>query len=463
MKFIVLNGSPKGEKSLTLQYVKYLKKISKEHDFKVLHIASQINKIEKDEELFNGMIDDIKSCDGVLWAFPLYVFLVCSQYKRFIELIFERNVQEAFENKYAASLSTSIHFYDHTANNYIHAISEDLNMKFVDYYSADMYDLLDAGKRKKLACFFQLFTDAIHKNQDSIKKYKPVKPNRLMYKPQLEEKTIDTSHKKIIVVADLQEEEHNIKKMVNQFSHILNHNVEIINLNTLSIKGGCMGCLRCAYDNQCFYEGKDGFIDVYKEKLMTADILLFAGAIKDRYLSARWKMFFDRGFFNTHTPSLIGKQIGFIISGSLQQIPDLQEILQAYVEWQGSNLCGIVTDEYEDSSEVDRALYHLASQSMYYAKKAYIRSSTFLGIGGMKIFRDDMWGRLRFPFIADHKYYKENGIYNDFPQKDYPSRFKNGFLSLMAKIPTIRDEIYKKRIKDEMIKPFQKFIDNINA
>ena len=30
--------------------------------------------------------------------------------------------------------------------------------------------------------------------------------------------------------------------------------------------------------------------------------------IVDRYLSSRWKMFFDRIFFNTHTPVLVGKQ-----------------------------------------------------------------------------------------------------------------------------------------------------------
>ncbi len=246
--------------------------------------------------------------------------------------------------------------------------------------------------------------------------------------------------------------------MVNQFTHTLNGKIELVNINTLSIKGGCIGCIRCGYNNQCFYEGNDGFIDFYKEKLMPADIILFAGVIKDRYLSARWKMFFDRSFFNTHTPSLKGKQIGFIISGPLQQLPNLQEILHAYVEEQGANLCGIATDEYEDSREVDKVLYSLASQSIRYSEKKYIRTSTFLGIGGMKIFRDDMWGKLRFPFIADHKYYKKNGMY-DFPQKNYKSRIMNGILCLITKIPSIREDIYKKRMKDGMIKPFHKFLE----
>jgi hypothetical protein len=63
-------------------------------------------------------------------AFPLYFLLVPSNYKRFIELIWERGAEAAFKGKYAASLSTSIHFYDHIVHNYINAISEDLDMKF---------------------------------------------------------------------------------------------------------------------------------------------------------------------------------------------------------------------------------------------------------------------------------------------------------------------------------------------
>ena len=45
-----------------------------------------------------------------------------------------------------------------------------------------------------------------------------------------------------------------------------------------------------------------GYIEFYNAKVRQADILVFAGAIRDRYLSSTWKTFFDRSFFNTHTP-----------------------------------------------------------------------------------------------------------------------------------------------------------------
>ncbi len=110
------------------------------------------------------------------------------------------------------------------------------------------------------------------------------------------------------------------------------------------VNGTCLGCIQCGYDNECVYEGKDNYIDFYNTKVKSADILVWAGTIKDRYLSAIWKTFFDRSFFNGHTPSLIGKQIAFIISGPLSQVPNLRQILEAYVEIQHANLVDFITD-----------------------------------------------------------------------------------------------------------------------
>lgn len=79
-------------------------------------------------------------------------------------------------------------------------------------------------------------------------------------------------------------------------------------------------------------------------------------------------------------------------------------------------------------------------------------------MGGKKVTRDDIYGQLRFPFRADHNFYKENGLY-DFPQKDYKSRFTNSMMMLLSRIPSIRKEIYIKRKKTEMIKPLQKVLE----
>ena len=458
MRISVLNGSPKGDLSVTMQYVHFIRKRFPQHDLKVFNIAQQIKKIEKDEKAFQEIIDDVKSSQAVLWAFPLYVFLVPSQFKRFIELISERGVKEAFQRRYTAVLTTSIHFFDHTAHNYMHAICDDLDMKYVGAFSADMYDLLKEREREKLVMFAGNFLEAVQNRTLTSKSFEPLTYRKFDYIPGDVEKKIDDRGKKIVILTDSEDDQTNLLRMIDRLRGSFSDPVEMINLNHLDIKGGCLGCIRCGHDNTCIYQDKDEFVQFYNTKLKTADILIFAGMIRDRYLSSKWKQFFDRAFFNTHTPSLVGKQIGLIISGPLSQIPNLRQILEAYTEWQQANLVDVITDEHGDSIEMDALLQSFAERLIHLADERYVKPATFLGVGGMKIFRDDVWGRLRFPFRADDRFYKKHGIY-DFPQKDYKARIMNRVLILLTKIPSMRKEIYVNRIKTEMIKPFQKIIE----
>ena len=458
MKITVLNGSPKGGLSATMQYVHFIQKKYPQHELKIFHVSQQIKRVENNEEAFQEIMDEVGSSDGVLWAFPLYYFLVASQYKRFIELIFERRMERVFKNRYAAVLTTSIHFFDHTAHNYTRAICDDLDMRVAGSFSAGMYDLLKGGNRDRLRLFGEAFFRAIEERIPTSKVYRPVTWRALNYAPGLMESKVEGGGKKILLVIDSENRQENLIRMAEQFRKAFSCETEMINLQGVDMKGGCLGCLQCGYDHTCAYTGKDEFIEFYNTKLKTADIVVFAGEIKDRYLSSRWKMFFDRSFFNTHTPSLSGKQIGFIVSGPLSQIPNLRQILEAYTDWQQANLVDIVTDEYEDSAVIDGLLQKLATGLVWFAERSYIQPRTFLGIGGMRIFRDDVWGRLRFPFRADHQFYKKHGIY-DFPQKDYKGRIVSQILLLLTKIPTIRKEIYHKRMKEEMIKPLQKALE----
>jgi hypothetical protein len=190
----------------------------------------------------------------------------------------------------------------------------------------------------------------------------------------------------------------------------------------------------------------------------TADILVLAGSIQDRYLSSRWKMVFDRSFFNNHVPVLRGKQVGFIISGPLRQVPNLRQALEGYIEVQQAGAVDFITDESGDSAEIDALLQSLSERMIRFADDGYIKPTSFLGVGGKKVFRDDIYGWLRFPFRADHRFYKNNGLY-DFPQKDYKSRLHSAFMALLIRIPKIRKEIYIKRMKTDMIKPLQKVLE----
>ena len=161
MKIAVLNGSPKGPVSVTMQYVSYITKRHPEHELKVFHVAQKVHVLEKEPGRFEAIIEEIRRSDGVLWAFPLYILLVSSQYKRFIELIGERKAGGAFAGRYAAALSTSINFYDNTAHAYIRGISEDLGLKYLGFYSASMHDLMKKTEQERLELFARSFFQGI--------------------------------------------------------------------------------------------------------------------------------------------------------------------------------------------------------------------------------------------------------------------------------------------------------------
>lgn len=458
MKVVVFNGSPKGELSVTLQYVRYLQKKFPQHEFTIYPIAQQINKLERDAQAFGQIMDEVRHTDAVIWAFPLYFLLVCSQYKRFIELIREKNEASAFAGKYAASLSTSIHFFDHTAHNYIHAICDDLQMKYLGAYSAEMYDLMRGKERRRLLGFAESFFDSVSRQIPVARVYPPLSFSDFHYQPGTSTASVDTGNKQLLILTDEKKESGNLWPMVQSFKGNFRQNVDVVCLSDIDIKGGCLGCCRCGLNNICTYEGKDGFIDFYNTRVKKADVVVFAGAIHDRYLSSRWKTYFDRSFFNTHTPTLKGKQIAFLIAGPLGQIPNLRQILVAYGEFQEANLVGIVTDEAGDSREIDQLLKELAVSLVRPAVEGYTRPMTFLGVGGRKIFRDEVWGKLRFVFQSDHRYYKAHGLY-DFPYKNFKMRRMNLLMTMLTKIPPFRKKFIKV-LKEQMVKPLQGVVEN---
>ncbi len=78
MNIVVLNGSPKGDLSITLQYIRYAAKKYPNDSFQYFPVAQNIRKLEKNEAAFREVTDAVKKADAVIWSFPLYFLLVCS-------------------------------------------------------------------------------------------------------------------------------------------------------------------------------------------------------------------------------------------------------------------------------------------------------------------------------------------------------------------------------------------------
>ena len=136
MKVLVINGSPKGDYSTTLQTVKYLEILFPGHCFEYINAGAQIRLFENDMTL---ALQALESADLLIFSYPVYTFLVPSQLHRFIELIKTSGID--LRGKFATQITTSKHFYDTTAHAFICENCMDLGMKYIKGLSADMDDL----------------------------------------------------------------------------------------------------------------------------------------------------------------------------------------------------------------------------------------------------------------------------------------------------------------------------------
>jgi len=60
MRIVVLNGSPKGKSSITLQYAAYIQERFPQHEFRIVHVSQHIKQIERDHEAFQEIIDEVR-------------------------------------------------------------------------------------------------------------------------------------------------------------------------------------------------------------------------------------------------------------------------------------------------------------------------------------------------------------------------------------------------------------------
>ena len=435
-----------------MQYVEYLRRRYPDVVIDIRQPAQRIRKLESDENAFSELMDAVEQADAVLWAFPLYYMSACSGYHRFVELVEKRGSQARFARKPAASLTTSIHFYDNTTRDWIRSVCESWDMAFVDDHAAAMDDLIQPAGRKALEGFFANFVAAA---LDGAPGNPAVSAARRNAGPLLT-RTADafplTTGRRVVVITDTADG--NLGAMVSRFHSNLAERSDLIDLRNLKTAGGCMGCLRCGPSNECRYGDTDDIIGTYKDRIIPAELYVMAMSITGRWHSWMWKQFIERGFYRTHQQIHEGKQIAIILSGSLAATPALREALTAYVECMGANLVGIVTDESGRPEEIDTALDELVRKSVRALELDYRRPMSFLGIGGMKVFRDDIYGHLGLVFRADYHAYRRSGLFRTMPHKR-PVRFMlTRLAALLLAIPFVGNRMVM-NMRSFMLMPYR--------
>ena len=440
MRIAVVNGSPSGLAGISAHYVKYLEKRFPEHQFRVHEVARQIHALERDERRFSGVAEDLAAAELVLWAFPVYFMLVSAQLKRFIELLFERGQASLLAGKVTSSLSTSAHHYDHTAHDYMQGICCDLGMIYVRGFSAGANDLLgEDGRNNLLGWAKELFRHAAGELPTEIR-WPPIAWSPSRYDPSLPAPVAKTSSKRIAVISDAGPEDQNLERMIEVFERAVYAPVDRIELRELRMAGGCLGCMTCFDDGKCRYQ--DDYAAAFDQRVRPADVVIYAGAVRDRFLSARMKTFIDRYFSNGHRPVVAGKLVGFLVSGPLQQLPTLRECIEAHIEVGRCQRLGVVTDEQAFPEQTTARLQSMARAAERWLAAPWYTPPTFRGFAAAKNFRDLVYANKGI-MSADHRFYRAHGLY-DYPQQDRGRRLFNALLLLGKRFPSVRAQIGKK-------------------
>lgn len=439
LKILILNGSPKGKYSITLQTTRYLEKLYPQHSFETLNVGQKTKSLEKD---FSSAREVIEKADVLLFSYPVYTFIAPCQLHKFIELLKKENMD--LSGKFATQITTSKHFYDVTAHRYVQDNCADLGLRYIRGLSADMDDLLTEKGQKEARDFFEFLCWSVENNRFEIPS---VLPGTFTKKPvspaeSAEEKTGD-----VVILADLGENDTQLGAMIARFQAKFPKKTRIINLREYPFNGGCLGCFSCAVSGKCVH--KDGFDAYLRNEIQTAESIVYAFSIKDHSMGALFKMYDDRNFCNGHRTVTIGMPVGYLVSGDLSREFNLQTIIEARAQVGTNFLAGVATDETDPDGEIDR----LAETLSYALEHKYVPPQNFYGIGGMKIFRDLIWlmqGMMR----ADHKFYKAHGQY-DFPQKKRGMMLKMYLVGALLANEKIKAKMGNK-MNEGMLMPYEK-------
>lgn len=446
MKILVINGSPKGKNSITLQTMLYLEKLNPQDSFAFLDAAQQIHSLEKD---FKEAMNMIYDADLLLFAYPVYTFGVPSQLYRFIELMKENKL--FLGAKYATQFTTSKHFYDVTAHNFIQQNCQDMKLRFIKGLSADMEDLTKEEGRREAEDFFKYVKFSVENGLfETFAEVPHAEKTRKIFVPR---KQIERMPGKVTLLTDATQEDTQLLAMIERFRVMLPYALEVYNLNDLDMKGGCLGCLHCAPKGECIY--KDGYAQFLKN-VQSANAMVTAFTIKNHWMSSRFKMYDDRQFANGHRTITEGTPVAYLVSGNLDAEPNLRMVLKARADMGGNFLAGIATDQHNAEQEIDAIIKKL----VYAVENSHHTGSTFYKRGGTMIFRDMIFVMSGF-MRADHKFFKKTGMY-DFPQKKIGQKLLMILVGFLMKVPFIKKQVQAK-MSEGMLMPFKKVLESLET
>ena len=252
--------------------------------------------------------------------------------------------------------------------------------------------------------------------------------------------------KRVVVVTDMSEEDVSLKEKVDEFIASVGCPVDIVNIGEFAFKGSCQGCFNCAGSGECIF--KDGFTDLLRNNIHKHDAIVYAFTIRNHSMGSRFKMYDDRQFCNGHRTVTMGTPFGYIIEGDINAEPNLKNVLEARAQVGGNFLAGLACTHGQ--------VKEMASVLSYAMTHSLVLPQNFLGVGGMKIFRDLIY-QMRGMMRADHKLFKSHGQ-SDFSQKKWRTSMMMYLVGWMMNNRKVRSRLGNK-INEGMVAPYSKLLD----
>ncbi len=441
MKILFVNGSPRGRFSVTLQTCLYLEKRFPEHSFEYLNVGAGIAAFEKD---MRPAAAAFARAELVIFAYPVYCFLVPSQLHRFLELMREQGLM--LRNRYATQLSTSMHFFDVTAHRFLEENLRDLGMRVIPGLSAGMEDLLSEQGQQEAERFLAHVVFCAENGiweRGSTETGKAAEPYSCRLEAVKKQEGFDA-----VIVGDLREGDESLRSLIRDFDAAYPYRTRFVNIADFPFQGGCLGCLNCTASGRCVY--RDGFDAFLRDSILNADAVIYAFTLQGHSMGSRFKMFDDRQFCNGHRTLSEGRVFGYLVNGRMDGEENLRRVLEARASVGHAFLAGFASDA--------DGIRSLAANTAWALEQGYVPPRDFYGVGGMKIFRDLVW-TMRGMMRADHLFYRRHGLY-DFPQKRWPRMLKLCVLGFLMRRPRLRRMIGD-RMNEGMLAPYKKLLGKL--
>ena len=306
VKIAVINGSPKGENSITFQSVRYLEKRFQD-DFMILQAGASIEDLKQDMGIATAVLE---AADLILFSYSVQAGMAPAELMEFMELL--KEMKPDLAGKHGTQILTSTHFLDITAKAYVENCMSDFGIKALPAFSAEGYDLLTKPGQLELLKYWNYITFCVKEECSALAA--DIELNSEIYEEIRDEY-------RVVILTDCEAENQSLRDAIAEFREVFPFETKLVNLRK--------------YDESNW--------DVLQKKVATADGIVYASSIRNHTMGPFFKRFEERNTLSEGWASDCNKQIMFLVDGDLSGEHDFCLMLRIHTQMRCCFETGIVS------------------------------------------------------------------------------------------------------------------------